>query len=188
MSKNKLFIDFDNTVCESTKQFCRVYNTLYANHPEFKPADYTKVLEYNFKDVCPLIENPLDIFEHPLFFSSLEFYNDNTYEVLEKLNKKYQLIIATIGSPKNLALKCNWLENNLPFIKDYVLVFNEGCHMNKNVINMKDSIFIDDIPSNLLSVNAREKILFGKIYPWNADGLKYFKHCLTWSDVEKRLL
>ena len=188
MGKSKLFLDFDNTLVNSTKQFCKVYNILYADYPEFKPADYTKVINYNFTCQCPLVNNVLSIFEQELFFEDLEFINDNTYEILEKLNRKYQIIIVTIGTPLNLARKAMWLKENLPFIKDYILLNNGNCKMDKSLVDMsgKDNVFIDDIPSNLLSSNCETKILFGEIFSWNNDWNG--EYALTWSDIEERLL
>ena len=184
MSKIKYFVDFDGTICNSTKSFANTYNILYQNHPEFKLADHTKLKQYNLKCICPLVNNPLDIFDHDLFFQYLEFINDNTYEVLEKLSKKYQLIIVTIGTPTNLSKKALFLEEKLSFIKDYVLLFNDGCKMQKDIVNMENGIFLDDVESNLKSSNAKTKILFGKIYDWNKDWRD--DYCLDWSVIERR--
>jgi len=188
MSKRKFFVDFDGTICNSTKSFANTYNILYQNHPEFKLADYTKLQQYNFRDICPLVNNPLDIFDHDLFFQYLEFINNNTYEVLEKLSKKYQLIVVTIGTPLNLSKKSIWLSEKLPFIKDYVLLFNDGCKMNKSIISMegKGNIFVDDVSSNLFSSNCERKILFGKRFIWNEDWQG--ETCDNWSEIEERYL
>jgi 5'(3')-deoxyribonucleotidase len=188
MNKPKFFVDFDLTIVDSIKQICKIYNILYQNHPEFKPADPNKIQQYNFKDVCPLLKTALDMFEHELFFKDLEFINHNTYEVLERLNNKYQLIVVSVGTPLNLAQKSDWLNDKLPFIKDYILLYNNGCKMDKSVVNMKGkgNIFLDDIPSNLESTNCENKYLFGKIYSWNLES--QYDRCLTWNEVEKRFL
>jgi len=186
MSKPKFFLDFDGTIVNSTKSFANTYNILYQNFQEFKPADYTKLQQYNFRDICPLVNNPLDIFDHDLFFQYLEFINDNTYEVLEKLDRKYQVIVTTIGTPINLSKKSIWLSERLPFIKDYILLFNDGCKMDKSVVNMENGIFMDDVYSNLESSNARDKVLFGKLYDWNKNWQG--EHLLTWSEIEDRFL
>ena len=188
MNKPKFFVDMDITIVDSIKKICEVYNTIYQYHPEFKPADPNKIQQYNFKDVCPLLPTALDIFEHELFFKNLEFINHNTYEVLEKLNDMYQLIVVSVGTPLNLALKSIWLRDRLPFIKDYILLYNDGCVMNKSVVNMQGegNVFLDDIPSNLESTNCDNKILFGKIYPWNEGW--HGDWCLDWSEVEERFL
>ena len=188
MSKPKFFVDFDITIVDSIKKICELYNSYWQYHPKFIPADHTKIQQYNFKDVCPLLTTALSLFEDKLFFEDLEFIEPNTYEVLEKLNKKYQLIVVSVGTPKNIAMKANWLNDNLSFIKDYILLYNDGCKMDKSVVNMDNSIFVDDIPSNLASTNAKIKIQFGKIYPWNKEGLNKYDHCLNWSEIEERFL
>lgn len=190
MHKRKLFIDYDGTIIDTIDAFCSVYNELYCNHPYFKTAESDLVNQYNMKDQCPLVDNVLDIFQHELFFKFARLINDNTYEVLVDLSKKYQLIICSIGTPRNIAYKACWLEKKLPFIKDYVLISNPNCYMNKSIVNMEDSIFLDDIPSNLISSNCNEKdkYLFGKRYPWNDESLWNSKWCSDWNEVGDRLL
>lgn len=188
--KRKFFIDFDNTIIDTTDAFCSVYNELYCDHPNFKTAESDQVKVYNFSDECPLITNVEEIFTHPLFFQFAQFINSNTYEILEKLNNKYELIVCSIGWPKNLAYKALWLEKKLPFIKDYVLISNPACKMNKSIVNMQNSLFIDDIPSNLISSNCNkeDKYLFGKRYPWNDESLWKGNWCRDWTEVGERLL
>jgi 5'(3')-deoxyribonucleotidase len=189
MSKQKFFIDFDLTIVDSIKAFCDVYNAWYKYLPEFKPADPNKISSYDFKCICPLLENKEDklaIWSSSLFFDCVEFIDENTYDVLVNLNEKYQLIVCSIGTPKNIAQKAWFLKRKLPFIKDYVLLTNKDCEMNKSVVNMEEAIFLDDIPSNLESTNAETKVLFGKIYPWNKDWQG--KYCLDWEDVGERFL
>ena len=186
MNKIKVFIDVDNTIIDTIDAFCSVYNELYCDHPQFKTAESDLVKVYNFSDQCPLVENVLEIFEHPLFFKFARLINHNTYEILEKLSKKYKLIVCSIGTPKNIAYKARWLEDKLPFIKDYIFIANPNCKMDKSIVNAEDSIFIDDIPSNLLSNKSSRKILFGKIYPWNDEWNG--ERCETWSEVGERLL
>lgn len=188
MDKQRLFIDYDGTIIDTIQSYVDVYNELYCNHPNFKIAESHLVNQYDLKDQCPLVGNVLDIFQHELFFKFAQLINHNTYEILEKLNNKYKIIICSIGTPRNIALKACWLEEKFPFIKDYVLITNPTCHMNKSMVQMKDSIFLDDIPSNLISSNAEysDKYLFGKIYPWN-EGYKG-NWCRDWTEVGERLL
>jgi len=188
MSKVKFFIDMDSTITNSVLAYTDTYNILYANHPDFKTADPNKLQRYDLKCICPLINNPLEIFDHDLFFKHLEFINNNTYEVLEKLNRKYQLIIITIGTPINLSKKSLFLSERLPFIKDYILLFNGDCRMDKSIISMegKGNIFVDDVSSNLFSSNCERKILFGKRFIWNEDWQG--ETCDNWSEIEERYL
>lgn len=189
----KLFVDFDNTIINATKSFCTVYNFYYQNSPNYKPADWTKCNKWDLSDVCDLskpcskkFNNAEEIFSHPRFFVSAEFF-DNTYEVLEELSEKYQIIICTIGTPTNISYKTIWIETMLPFITDVIYIQNQGCKMNKSIVNMgSNSIFIDDVSSNLFSSNANLKICYGKCYEWNLDwqGLR----AKDWLSVKNMLL
>jgi 5'(3')-deoxyribonucleotidase len=182
----------DNTISNSSKAVCDTYNYLYKDHSDFKPAIWQNSQEYDFKDVCPLIydNNPRFIFEDEYFFNHLEFMDDDTYDVLRELNEKYEIIVASIGSPNNLSYKALWLKNNLPFITNYVLINNGNCEMNKSIINMKykgnSSIFIDDVLSNLISSNADFKFIYGRVHPWNSES-KY-PRLKDWNEVGNVLL
>jgi 5'(3')-deoxyribonucleotidase len=164
--KLNLFIDFDSTLVDSIKAFCQVYNNKYKNHPKFQPADPDKIQRWDFQDICPLVDNINSIFESKEFFRCLEFF-PYARDVVRELNKWYNVIICTIGTPKNLAHKIAWLQRNLPFINCYVLINNGYNIMDKSIVNMQGGIIIDDVASNLESSNASIKICFGKVYPWN---------------------
>ena len=118
----------------------------------------------------------------------LKLINDNTYEIARELSEKYHIIIVSIGTPKNLSRKALYLQETLPFIKDYALLYNENCKMNKEIIKMNypDSIFIDDHSSNLISSNAVNKYVFGKDYPWSQTN--DYERLWNWTDVVKELL
>ena len=188
-SKQHFFLDFDLTMVDSIKAFCDVYNVWYKYHPDFQPADPTKIYSYDFKCICPLLktkEDKLAIWSSKLFFDYLQLMDDDTYNVLIELNNKYRLIVCSIGTPSNIAYKSWFLEKRISFIKDYVLLTNKDCEMNKSFVQMEGAIFMDDIPSNLNSTNAERKVLFGKVYPWNKDWTG--EYCLDWREVGERFL
>jgi 5'(3')-deoxyribonucleotidase len=182
----KLFIDYDSTIVNSVKAYCDVYNELYMHHKDFEYANFRDVLLYNLTDICPLEKNPKNIFSNELFFKSVEFIDKYTSDVIRRLNKKYDIIICSIGTPQNIAYKIIWLESNLPFVNKHILINNGTNNMDKSIINMEDSIIIDDVYSNLKSSNAEIKICFGKKYKWNEEfvGIR----CYTWEEVEQLLL
>lgn len=185
MVKMDLFLDCDNTITNSTEAFIRTYNN---NHNT--SIDWTKVEKYDFSDQIPNLtsEEKYDIFGSKNFFDNLTLINSNTYEIARELNEKYNIIIASIGTPKNLSLKALWLEQQLPFIKNYCLYYNGDCSMNKSIINCsKTSIFVDDCHDNLLSVNSDTKIIFGDIYEWSKT-LNGFFRCYNWTDLGNLLL
>ena len=57
--------------------------------------------------------------------------------------------------------------------------------MDKSIVDMSDGILIDDNPHNLISSNAKNKILFGRDYNYNK-GFD-FERLYTWSQVYDRL-
>ena len=176
----------DLTLVDSIKAFTTAYNLLYQDYPDFEPADPNNINCYSFRNICPLIDSPLPLFEHYLFFQNLELIDEYTYSVLDELKHDYQLIIATIGTPINLSNKAIYLKQNLPFIQDYILLYNGDIKMDKSLIDMSGGIFIDDIPSNLRSTNADKKIQFGEIFPWNNDWEG--EHCSDWREVRHKLI
>lgn len=183
-----LFIDFDNTIVNSTKAFCDIYNLRYYNHPNFIKADWQKSYLYNFSDVCPLLKNKEEvenIFCSETFFNILEFINNNTFNVIEELSYKYKIIIPSIGWPKNISLKSLWIENKLPMIKEFILINNGDCSMDKRIIDMSGGIIIDDVASNL-NCNAERKICFGYKHDKNEEWTGEW--CKDWSKVKEKLL
>lgn len=186
MNKTKLFLDYDGCIIDSIKAYCSVYNELYQFRPNFKRADWSEVEIWDLKDQCPLVLNCNDIFSNYLFFQKCDFICRNTKEVIEKLCEKYEVFICSIGTPENIAFKSMWLNEHLPCVKNYIMLVNDGCKMTKAIVDMKDSIFIDDVTSNLDSSNAKLKIIFGNEYYWSQT--KDYTRCFNWTDVEKLLL
>lgn len=186
LSKPKLFLDFDCTIIDSIKAYCDVYNELFKHHPEFKQANWWQCEKYNLSDVCPLVKEPNDIFANKMFFEQCEFINDNTKDIIQKLSEEYKIVICSIGRPKNISYKVLWIEENLPFITNYVMITNDTCKMDKSIVDMNNAIFIDDVSANLFSSNAKYKICFGDIYEWNCDWQG--KRCFNWTDIERLLL
>lgn len=185
----KLFLDFDSTIVDSIKAYCSVYNSTYNHLEGYRVADYNKVNRYDLKDQCHLVEHQENIFSNKVLFEHLEFMPD-AEEVIQKLGEKYQIIICSLGTLENITWKAQWIKNNMPYVKDVVLISSaisaSGIKTDKSVVNMKDSIFIDDHAENLITSNAEIKIRFGKEYEWNKNWTG--QSCFTWNEVEKLLL
>jgi 5'(3')-deoxyribonucleotidase len=189
MSKQKIFWDFDNTLCNSHQKIAEIYNQTFTNHKEFIPAKWWECTDYEMTSICPLMNHELkmSMFNCSDFFKNLPLINGNTYDILKELNERYEQYIITIGNPSNLAHKSLYLETTLPFIKNVILIRNEGCKMDKSIINMgKNSIFFDDIISNLDSSDATYKFVFGEEENWNKTD-KYTR-VVNFTDVERILL
>lgn len=191
-NKPTLFLDFDETLTNTMRAFCDTYNDKYTRHDGFKPADHNKVYEYNFKDQCPLLEDAQavhDIFDSKEFFDNLTL-KDNCINVLLKHQANFNYCIVTIGTPKNLSYKVLWIEKNLPFIKDIILISNGDNKMDKSLIDMYGyplpNLFLDDHHGNLFSSNANLKFCFASYgeREWN----KKWGHRLgDWKQVDKFL-
>lgn len=179
----KIFIDFDNTIVDSTKAICGMYNSSFSNANGFIPADPTKCKDWNFKDVCPLASEQWlnNCFNKRDFFANLQLM-DSAYEVIRRMSKKYEIYIVSIGDFRNLSYKSLFIEANLPFVNNVILIKNENCNMNKEIVDMSDGILIDDNIENLKSSNAMQKFIFGKECNYNMT-TKYVR-LIDWKAVE----
>lgn len=166
-----------------------------------------KILEYinEFSNTNYKLEDQKDFYLQNLikdkknefydFLSTKNLYEDcplkdNCYEVLEELNKKYDIYIVTSylwkdktdSSAHNLKNKYNYLREKLPFIAPSKYIFTT----NKNII--KGDISIDDKISNL---HTNKKLLFtawhNKQIPENELKEKGITRVNTWIDILKEL-
>jgi len=188
---NKLFCDIDNTITSSTEAFCLVYSEIYKDHPNYSIPNWKAVNAWDFTDELPLLKGVKEveeIFGKRDFFDNLKLINHNTYEVLEQLSKKYEIILVSIGSFNNISYKSQWVKNNLPFISEAMFLINQGCKMDKSLVNARGqgNIFLDDVSSNLKSVHIERRICFGRIRSWNEDWTG--ERAFNWSEVAEKLL
>jgi len=174
----KIFLDFDDTIVNARKGYCDVYAQLYSNCDNYVHPNWKSIDQWDLSHSCPLAT--IDIFETDLFFYDLEF-KDNAYDNIKSLSKEFEIIICTIGTYKNISKKSKWIKNRMPFVKQSIFINNGHNHMNKSIINMADSIFVDDVESNLVSSNARDRICFGEEFAWNRnwEGMRI----TNWNDL-----
>lgn len=189
IEKQVIYLDFDNTLVNSTKAFCTVYN---ANRmPEEKLADWTKVTRWDFTDECPNLtpKQIEDYFGKDYFYMKLEFMPD-ALRALKELVKTYEIRICSIGSPANISKKVEWLEENLtsviPEITDGIFLVKNNGKMGKECVDMRHGIIVDDSWTNVSTSNAELKITFGIKAEWNKDckGLR----AKDWNVLEHLLL
>lgn len=131
------------------------------------------------------------------FFGSNNMYEHaefigNAYEVIQKLNEKYEVFIVTSYiikddisiSGKVLKNKFEWLQKNLPFINPYNYVFAS----NKDIIDC--DIKIDDRLSNLTGNSI--KLLFTAYHNKKLSDEELnnsnIKRVNNWEEIEKILL
>lgn len=187
MEKEKLFLDFDGTIADSITAFCRLYSYLYADKIGFVLPETSKVNRWNFSDQCKLLKDSdvEKLFSNELFFNFLEFM-PNAKETILKLAEKYDIYIVSIGTMQNIRWKANWLDINLPEVKNVILISNNNCEMNKSIVNMSSGILLDDNYDNLKTCNAIKRYTFGIIKSWNI--WSPYKRLFNWECVGKELL
>ena len=178
-----LIIDYDNTIVNSSKAICQLYNELYCNHENFKPADWTQVNRWDLSDQCQLIsqnqQNIAKLFSSQRFFEIIDFF-PNAQETLIKLSEITDIVICTSGTAKNISQKVIWLEKHLPFAHIVPVILNGSDGYGKSIVNMKNSVFIDDHVENIISSNADFRILYGDVKDWNKSYLGLRLH--SWLD------
>ena len=164
--KKILFLDVDNTICNSTKRFVEIYNQEYNAN-----ADWTKCCKWDYSDICPLLEDAETFFAREDFYNDqLEFMDEYIKSVIAMLYLQgYDINFITIGTKDNLKYKEKWLEGNFTYIsKDKYHLLEKTC-MGKEEIDMQDAILVDDSCVNLLTSNADLKICMHKPTEWNSD-------------------
>lgn len=185
---DKLMIDMDDVIC--TGGFIKIVNNFLNTNYDMEDAK-----GYYIQDLIPDDRKK----EWTKFFEKSNLYDyaellPDACEVIEKLNKKYELYIVTAYVFKDseeisgniLKNKFNYLYEKLPFISPNQYIFIN----NKQLLDT--DIIIDDRLSNLKG-NARLKILFPAYHNKefinnksdNEDGIICVK---GWKDIEKILL
>jgi len=164
MNRIKFFIDVDNVIINSTKAVCEWFEDKYywtirsglTNTPNWK-----NVKEWDFQDEMPTMtkEDIEDVFSSNKFFKFAEFF-PNVKEVITELinDKRFEVIFCSIGTVKNISNKMKFLEKHFPNATQ--LMIKNGVIMDKSLVNMSESIFLDDNISNLRSSNSLVKICF----------------------------
>ena len=187
MPMEKLIVDMDDVLCE--KGFIRMINEFLGTNYEQEDAK-----SYYINDLIPKDR----IKEWAKWYSGKNTYDyvnivENAQEVMEKLNQKYDLYIATAYvfrdapeiSGKTLNDKYNFLCKNFPFIDPHKFIFIS----NKDLLEA--DIRIDDSPKKLMG-KAKLKLLFTAYHNKNLTETELkennFVRVNNWKEIEKILL
>lgn len=167
-----IFLDVDGVLLHSAQGMVEVLNRKYNTN-----FDGSQVFSWNFNNLIPDLtsEEIESLFESQVFFTKVKFI-DGAIDFIKKYKDK--IIIVTKARPNNFINKVALFEKNdldIPIIPIPLSV-------SKNVIDMTDSLFIDDSANNLNESNAKYKIMFceykdDKDREWqrNWNGLKMYK-------------
>jgi 5'(3')-deoxyribonucleotidase len=171
----------DQTLNKLWETFVEVYNAIY-NKKEYLTR--SQLLSYTIPEVLGIpkdkwFEVADKVFKSPDVFYGMPVYED-AIPVLETLNKKSELYIATTPWASNLDCckeKILWMKKYFPFIKTEQIIFvhNKGL--------LKGHALIDDSPHNLASFSG-DSIAF--TYPYNR-GCRATGRITEWKNALKVL-
>lgn len=160
----KLFIDFDNTIANSSEVIVDMLNEHFDKNENFE-----KLRKYDFSDLFP----ECSYWDIEKFFNSDEMFErlkifPNMIETVDAFKDFFdEISIVTIGTKDNLENKKRFLkENNLELT--FYGIENNG-RSDKSSVDMHNGVFIDDHIGCLHSSNAKTKILMKNVEngEWN---------------------
>lgn len=160
----KLFIDFDNTIANSSEVIVDMLNEHFGKNENFE-----KLRKYDFSDLFP----ECSYWDIEKFFNSDEMFKrlkilPNMIETVGAFKDFFdEISIVTIGTKDNLENKKRFLkENNLELT--FYGIENNG-RSDKSSVDMHNGVFIDDHIGCLHSSNAKIKILMKNVEngEWN---------------------
>lgn len=160
----KLFIDFDNTIANSSEVIVDMLNEHFDKNENFE-----KLRKYDFSDLFP----ECSYWDIEKFFNSDEMFErlkifPNMIETVDAFKDFFdEISIVTIGTKYNLENKKRFLkENNLELT--FYGIENNG-RSDKSSVDMHNGVFVDDHIGCLHSSNAKIKILMKNVEngEWN---------------------
>lgn len=160
----KLFIDFDNTIANSSEVIVDMLNEHFDKNENFE-----KLRKYDFSDLFP----ECSYWDIEKFFNSDEMFErlkifPNMIETVDAFKDFFdEISIVTIGTKDNLENKKRFLkENNLELT--FYGIENNG-RSDKSSVDMHNGVFINDHIGCLHSSNAKIKILMKNVEngEWN---------------------
>lgn len=176
-----IYLDFDNTIVESNK---RIIDMLNKRYNISKTED--DLADYNYNSIYPITEQEKNaMFESDEFYNGLELKN-GVLDVLNKYCDYYNIIIVSKGTKENLIKKEQWIKTHLP---DFEFIGLQGSPLNKNEIDMSNSIQIDD-SFGCLKTNANLKILYKSYnnFPWQQpDNTEDYVAVNSWEEIDSIL-
>lgn len=171
----RLIVDMDDVMADATGQFINYYEKEFGvridravlhgkGEGEGFPGNHSTIAKFPYR------EN---------FFRTMSVH-EHCQEVMEKLNKKYEVFIvsAAMEFPQSLPEKLLWLQEHFPFLSWKQFVFCGS----KAVVH--GDYMIDDLIRNLESFRG-EKFIFTA--PHNIH-LNHYHRLNNWKEVAERFL
>lgn len=173
LEKQKIVLDFDDTLVKSSEQIIQMLNQKYNLNKTIKDLK-----DWGYSSIYPQItsQEVTELYADEEFFKNVK-WNDGVKRFLSKFKKDYNFIICSKGSKQNLYFKHLFLiakfeEMNITDWEFIGLETNDDTdyNLNKSIVDFSDCLFaIDDNVNALLSINTPKKILIKNYaeYYWN---------------------
>lgn len=203
MQKPKLYLDFDGVIGNSIEAITTLYNDDFQAYPDFHPIMPEDIHTWNFEECkCANSDTFNMYFNTPRFFDNLKFM-DQADTFIWLLSYQFDFIIVSHGNYPNLQLKKKWIDRKLKLFINDTKMLNQGVvdfigvdfhdHDDKSHVDMSDGIFVEDTYDNLVTSNAKYKIIFGEQYPWNANNeiecsSGSYTRCKNWMELYQEIL
>jgi 5'-nucleotidase len=171
----RLIVDMDDVIADATGQFINFYEKEFGvrvsreslNHQEEGlgfPGHHDVIMQFPFRAT---------------FFQTM-VPHEGSQEILEQLNKKYELFIvsAAMEFPQSLSEKLKWLAEHFSFLTWRQIVFCGS----KAVVH--GDYMIDDLPYNLETFKG-EKFIFSAPHNLHITG---FQRLNNWKEAGERFL
>lgn len=173
LEKQKIVLDFDDTLVKSSEQIIHMLNQKHNLNKTI--ADLT---DWNYASIYPQITNQeiTELYSSQQFFKEV-MWNEGAKLFLLNFKNNYKFVICSKGSKENLRLKkmflCHWFKQlNIQDWEFIGLETNDDSdyNLNKSMVDFSDCLFaVDDNINALLSINTSKKILIKNYseYYWN---------------------
>jgi 5'(3')-deoxyribonucleotidase len=175
MNKQTIAIDMDEVIADPIAKFIDIYQREHGFN-----FSLDQMHGKEFRELLPpeLNHTLREYINRKGFFRDLKLIG-NCREVIEELNKKYEVFIVSAATefPNSLEDKQQWLGDHFPFISWTNIVFCGYKIVNTNMM-------IDDRIKNFARYNGR-KLLFSS--PHNLL-LTEYERVNTWDEVAEKLL
>lgn len=184
----KVFIDFDDTIVNSTETFVSVYNELYN-----KNVDGKSIIYHGFKPQINLSRDEItSIFASDEFTKYLQPIH-GVYKSLSELKKNgFDLYLITNCSDKSVMQKSIWFENHRQYSNLFCgkIFLSLNKPYDKSIVDMENSVLIDDHKENHKLSNASIKVAYNcyperEWCPTEKDNVKVFN---SWKKIKEYLI
>ena len=123
--------------------------------------------------------------------------------ILWLLSYQFDFVIVSHGNAPNLKLKNEWINKKIKLHINDLTMINQADtrfigvdfkdYSDKSHVDMSDGIFVDYTYRNLLTSNAKHKIVFGTVFPWNEENEKADKEhkyvrCKNWMELYQEIV